>query len=71
MPVDALPCGSRSTTSTRKPRSAKDAPRLTAVVDLPTPPFWFAMAMIRAVPGTSGIVGIVLAGAGSLDAACR
>ena len=43
----ALPCGSRSTTRTRKPASASAAPRFTAVVVLPTPPFWLAMAMIR------------------------
>ncbi len=29
---------------TRKPASASAAPRFTAVVVLPTPPFWFAMA---------------------------
>ena len=44
-------------TRTRKPRSASAAPRLTAVVDLPTPPFWFAIAMIRALPGRSGAIG--------------
>src|SRR5437867_2330618 len=48
-PVEAFPCGSRSTTRTRFPASARHAPRLTAVVLLPTPPFWLAMAMIRAV----------------------
>jgi len=37
--------------------SARAAPRLTAVVDLPTPPFWFAIAMIRATPGVSGTWG--------------
>jgi hypothetical protein len=57
MPVEAFPCGSRSTTSTRYPMSARAAPRLTAVVDLPTPPFWLAIAMTRATPGTSGTRG--------------
>ena len=57
MPVEALPWGSRSTTRTRYPRSARAAPRLTAVVDFPTPPFWFAIAMMRATPGTSGTTG--------------
>src|SRR3954449_3350132 len=33
-------------TSTRRPASARAAPRLTAVVVLPTPPFWLATAMI-------------------------
>src|SRR5215203_5031455 len=58
MPVEALPCGSRSTTSTRYPRSASEAPKLTAVVDLPTPPFWLAIAMMRATPGASGGTGM-------------
>ena len=46
-PVLRLPWGSRSTTSVRKPRSARQAPRFTAVVVLPTPPFWLATAMRR------------------------
>src|SRR3954447_3901525 len=41
-PVEALPCGSRSTTRTRLPCSAKATARFTVVVVLPTPPFWFA-----------------------------
>src|SRR3990172_7172420 len=49
-PVDAFPWGSRSTISTRSPSSAIPAPRLTAVVLLPTPPFWFATAITRAPP---------------------
>src|SRR5712691_2276119 len=60
IPVEAFPCGSRSTTSTRYPRSASEAPRLTAVVDFPTPPFWLAIAMIRAIPGASGGTGSFL-----------
>src|SRR5438270_271378 len=39
----AFACGSRSTSRTRTP-SARYAPRLTAVVVLPTPPFWLATA---------------------------
>ena len=46
-PVDALPCGSRSMTSVRNPSSARQAPRLTVVVVLPTPPFWLATAITR------------------------
>ena len=46
-PVVALPCGSRSTSSTRRFIAARLAARLTVVVVLPTPPFWFATAMIR------------------------
>src|SRR5262252_7048847 len=45
--VDAFPCGSRSTTSTWVPCSARHAARLTAVVVLPTPPFWLAMVITR------------------------
>ena len=44
-PVLALPCGSRSTISTRSPTAASAVPRLIAVVVLPTPPFWLASAM--------------------------
>src|SRR5919204_3745540 len=46
-PVEALPCGSRSTMSTRSPIAASAVPRLIAVVVLPTPPFWLASARIR------------------------
>src|SRR6266446_573312 len=42
----AFACGSRSTIKMRWPRSASAHPRLTAVVVLPTPPFWFAIATI-------------------------
>ena len=47
-PVEAFPCGSKSITNTLRPTSARQAPRLTAVVLFPTPPFWFAMAITRA-----------------------
>src|SRR5262245_32647331 len=47
-PVDALPCGSRSTISTCSPIAASAVPRLIAVVVLPTPPFWLAIASTRA-----------------------
>src|ERR671936_1070089 len=46
-PVEAFPCGSRSTTRILWPSSARAAPRLTAVVLLPTPPFWLATAITR------------------------
>ena len=46
-PMVALPCGSMSMSSTRRRVAANDAARFTAVVVLPTPPFWFATAMIR------------------------
>src|SRR5512139_3802119 len=45
----ALPCGSRSTSSTLRLAAASEAARFTAVVVLPTPPFWLATAMMRAM----------------------
>src|SRR5438105_1090382 len=56
-PVEALPCGSRSTISTRSPIAASAVPRLMAVVVLPTPPFWLAIASTRG--GFAGSVLIV------------
>src|SRR3712207_4489043 len=53
-PVLALPCGSRSTTSTARPVAPSAVPRLIAVVVLPTPPFWLAMASTRAWATGSG-----------------
>src|SRR5690606_12615671 len=53
-PVEALPCGSRSTSRTLSPSSASAAERLIAVVVLPTPPFWLATAMIRGPGGRVG-----------------
>src|SRR6202035_2046712 len=50
-PVEALPCGSRSTISTRSPIAANAVPRFIAVVVLPTPPFWLASAKMRGWPG--------------------
>src|SRR3954463_8580488 len=47
-PVLALPCGSRSMTRMRCPAAASAVARLTAVVVLPTPPFWLAIAIMRA-----------------------
>src|ERR1700746_1464381 len=40
----ALAWGSRSMSNMRLPFSAKQAERFTAVVVLPTPPFWLAIA---------------------------
>src|SRR6185369_14114241 len=54
-PVEALPCGSRSTISTSSPMAARAVPRLMAVVVLPTPPFWFASAMTRGVFGSDTV----------------
>ena len=51
-----LACGSRSTRSVRLPRSASAAARLIAVVVLPTPPFWLAMAtIIESAMGVEGL----------------
>ena len=44
--VDAFPCGSKSIKRTFLFVAARLAARLTAVVVLPTPPFWFATVMI-------------------------
>src|ERR1041385_1685438 len=52
LPIVALPCGSRSTRSTRRPARARAAARLTLVVVLPTPPFWLTTA---STCGTSAI----------------
>ena len=41
------PCGSRSTSSTRRPLSATAAPSEATVVVLATPPFWLAIASTR------------------------
>src|SRR5918999_3000749 len=53
-----LPCGSRSTQSTRCPRSTNAAARLSVVVVFATPPFWLVNAMTFAlgdsVTGASG-----------------
>src|SRR5690606_20176431 len=51
LPIVALPCGSRSTSSVRWPWRASAAARLTVVVVLPTPPFWFATTKILAICG--------------------
>src|SRR5690606_4102781 len=56
-PTESAPCGSKSTSSTLRPYSARAAPRLMVVVVLPTPPFWLAMAMIRAGPCRSVGIG--------------
>src|SRR5665647_345190 len=48
MPLVAFPGGSPSTNRTCCSAAARLAARFTAVVVFPTPPFWFAMAMIRA-----------------------
>src|SRR5690606_27032838 len=54
LPMVALPWASRSTSSTRRGARARAAARLTAVVVLPTPLFWLATAMMRAMGGASG-----------------
>src|SRR5476651_2437169 len=50
-PVEALPCGSRSINSTFSPTAASAVARLMAVVVLPTPPFWLAIAKIFGAVG--------------------
>ena len=45
-PCDAFPCGSMSKRRVFFSRAAKLAAKFTAVVVLPTPPFWLHMAII-------------------------
>src|SRR5260221_2583298 len=47
-PVLALPCGSKSISRARFATGGSAVARLTAVVVLPTPPFWLTMAKMRA-----------------------
>src|SRR5208283_3273093 len=49
-PTVAFAWGSASTSSVSYPASAMHAATLTAVVVLPTPPFWFAIAYIVPTP---------------------
>src|SRR5258708_6754128 len=51
-PVDAFPWGSRSSSSTCSPTAARAVARLIAVVVLPTPPFWLAIAKSCGAVGT-------------------
>ena len=44
--IELFACGSMSMSSVRLPRMASAAARLMAVVVLPTPPFWLAIATI-------------------------
>src|SRR6185437_6988804 len=52
-PVLALPCGSKSISSTRFSTAASAVARLIAVVVLPTPPFWLTIARMRAGRGST------------------
>src|SRR3546814_4784307 len=55
-PVLAFPWGSMSMISTRLPQAARAVARFTAVVVLPTPPFWFATARTRVAIGAGDVV---------------
>jgi len=46
-PLVELPCGSASMSSVLRSAVASEAAMFTAVVVLPTPPFWFAIAITR------------------------
>src|SRR5208282_923800 len=48
-PLVEFDCGSQSTSRVLTSAAAKEAARLMAVVVLPTPPFWLAMAITRAM----------------------
>jgi chromosome partitioning protein len=52
-----LPCGSESIRRTLTPVAASEAPKLIAVVVLPTPPFWLVMAKVIAITNQKGGVG--------------
>ena len=52
--------------STRSPMAASAVPRLIAVVVLPTPPFWLAMASTRG--GLAGSVRVNATTSGSAEA---
>src|SRR5881275_2274975 len=47
-PTLSAPCGSKSTSRTRRPYSVSAAPRLMVEVVFPTPPFWLHRAITRA-----------------------
>src|SRR5690606_4394810 len=49
--VAAFPWGSRSRRRARYPLMAREAARLTALVVLPTPPFWLMTAIMTGEPG--------------------
>src|SRR5271169_4420307 len=67
-PVEALPCGSRSTISTFSPIAASAVPRLIAVVVLPTPPFWLATARTRGCIAPFGLARLGVAGKATTSA---
>src|SRR5258708_36687793 len=46
-PLVELPCGSASMSNVLRSAVASEAARFTAVVVLPTPPFWLAIAITR------------------------
>src|SRR4051794_5496422 len=50
-----LPCGSRSISRTRNPRSWNATPRLSVVVVFATPPFWFANAITCVTVDSFGV----------------
>src|SRR6185437_2010657 len=56
-PVLALPCGSKSISRTRFFTAASAVARLTAVVVLPTPPFWLTMARMRGSAASASAAG--------------
>lgn len=57
IPLVAFPWGSPSMSKVRRSATARLAARFTAVVVLPTPPFWLAMAMTRATGMFAGVGG--------------
>src|SRR5262245_61174251 len=66
-PVLALPCGSMSMRRMLLPQAASAVPRLIAVVVLPTPPFWLAIATTRPSCGGLGLTITRTADSSQLD----
>ena len=54
------PCGSRSASSVRRPRSARATARFSATVVLPTPPFWLAITSRRAIHTSARAASVAL-----------
>src|SRR4051794_31957001 len=57
-------------TSTRFPAAAKAVARLTAVVVLPTPPFWLTIARMRGMAAAAGGVVSSIASSGAAVMLC-
>src|SRR5512142_2098535 len=66
-PLPAFPWGSMSTRRVLRSATAREEARFTAVVVLPTPPFWLAMQMILAIVVCSELSVVVQEGSKARD----